>query len=523
MKRYVYIYIISLFFATSIVAEPLQGYSFLSPRSQSVDAARELVGWREYINRGDICGFYTAFAAMGIYQKSFRPYRIAEYFFGSNTLSISGSQNAQRDIDEILADYFGLSPLFTSDIALVPEIQNTIGDLDWYLGYNNWYFRIHVPFVRSRTSFCLLEDIHNNGANNFFPALYMDGLAVAPAALSFAQAITQQLTWGQVKEGLQFGRIACSQCKTGTSDVQMALGYNWIATDISHAGFNLRWSVPTGNRSEALFLLEPMIGNGHHWEVGIGFTGHIIVWEKDVDQNLGVYLDINATHLFSAKQRRSFDFGRICCPEDLYNFGSRYILMKVFDSAGNYTGTTVPAINRTTLLCKTYHNFQLDLALMLGYSSCWLDIDLGYSAWIRSKEHVCLLESLPENTYALKGIQNTNSSVGVLSNATQSRTATLVGDNFTDQALVVDTPSPQFVSTADLNVLSAAAPTAFTHKIFWNISHAWKDYNLCRRFTPFIGFGGEAEFESLHPREFTQPNKNSVSQWAIWIKGGFAY
>lgn len=503
--------------------QSLQGYSFLSPRSQSTDAARELVGWREFINQ-DFCGFYSAFAAMGIYQQSYRAYRIAEYFFGDNTREILGSQNTNRSNTSILADYFGLSPKFSSDVVLDPQIQNGIIDLDWYLGYNAWYFRVHAPIVWCKTTFKLNEQIHDPGTQDPFPALYMDDGVVQPAAFSFSTAITSQLTYGQVVEGLQFGRIACSQHKMGLSDVQMALGYNFITTDTSHAGLNLRMSIPTGNRSKALYLFEPIVGNGHHWEAGLGFTGHWIFWEKDTDKNLGMYLDINMTHLFESQQVRSFDFKKIHPVDcDNYNFGSRYILMKEFDAAGNYTNKTIPAINRTTLACKTHYNFELDLAIMLGYSSCWFDFDFGYSPWIRSKEHLKLLhQGIAENTFGLKGIQNVALAPSVASNATQTETATLTGNNFTDQALVVDVPSPQFVNTSDLNLCSAAVPTAFTHKIFWNLSHAWKDYQY-HATTPFIGFGGQWEFESLNPRDQTEPNKNSISMWTIWIKGGVAF
>lgn len=529
MKIYHIILYAALFFTrvftfetTAFQQYSLQGYSFLSPRSQSTDAARELVGWREFINRGDICGFYSAFSTMFMYQQSYRGYRIAEYFFGSNTLRIVGSQNPNPQSNTILADYFGLSPAFSSTVVLDPTIINGIIDFDWYLGYDDWYFRVHAPVVWSKTTFKINEEIDETGSTTPFPALYMADGMVQPAALSFSDAISQQLTYGQVTQGLHYGRIACRQNTMNLSDVQIALGYNVVADDIHHAGFNFRLSIPTGNRSQARFLLEPIVGNGHHFEAGVGFSGHWIVWEKDTHQNLGVYLDINMTHLFASRQVRSFDFIKRNDPCDDYNFGSRYILMKEFDAAGNYNGTTIPALNRTTLACKSHYNFELDMALMLGYSSCWVDLDFGYSPWIRSKEHLKLCQSIPANTFGLKGIQNVALAPGVPSNATQTITASLTGDTFDQQALVVDVPSPQFVSAADIDICSASAPTAFTHKIFWNISHAWKDEE-CYNTTPFFGFGGEFEFESLNPRYRTEPNKNSVSMWSVWLKGGVAF
>jgi len=498
----------------------LQGYSFLSPRSQSVNAGRELVGWRDFINLGCQNGWYTAFYAAPQYGTSFRNYRIAEYFFGNNEISVAGSNYQNRD-NFILADYFGLSPDFLSEVGLNPKINTGLIDFNWYLGYKKWYFRIHAPVVWTKTEFELNEIVQESGAGTPFPALYMADGAISAPARSFTQAMATQVTYGEVREGLQFGRIVPCQKITRLSDVQMALGYNFIADEIMHVGFNFRCYAPAGNRSEARYLLEPIVGNGHHWELGMGFTTHFLVWQKDTDQHVGIYFDGNFTGILPSTQRRSFDFGVSSC-QNQSNFGSRYILLKEFDTAGDYTRNAFPAINYTTLYCRVHNNFQMDIALMLGYSSRWVDFDIGYEVWLRSKEHVCLLEGLDAKRFGLKGIQNVALAPAVISNATQTETATLEGNYYPDRLLVVDTPSPQFVSTEDLNLSSGAAPMAFTQKVFWNLSHAWNHLESTS-VAPFVGIGGEFEFEGLNPRRTTEPNQNSVSQWALWIKGGFAY
>ena len=512
--------------ASTIQSSPLfHASSFLSPRSTSTNAARELVGWRKYINRGDMPGFYSAFYALGAYEQSYRPNRIAEYFFGQQKISISGSLNTNRNINDLLADYFGLSPAFVSDVIMFPKIITNYIELNWYAGYSSCFFRIHVPFVWEKTFYKLKETVYDSGQTVPFPALYMADTAVTAPATSFSQAIETKVTYGQVEQGLNFNRIAHKQCKNGVSEPQLAWGYNVVADDLSHIGFEARLCAPTGNSSKSLFLFEPIIGNGRHWEAGIGFTGHWVVWEKDIDKSLAVYLDINLMHKFKAKEIRSFDFKQHIMPPctDKTNWGSRYILLKEFDGNGNYTGNTIPGVNVTTLPCKVKNDIYIDLALMLGYSSYLVDIDLGYGAWVRSKEEIELCASLPFNKYGLKGVQNVALAPGILSNATQSN-ATINGNYFTDQVTIEDNPSPVFVNTHDINLQSAANPTSFTHKIFWNISHAWENEDrICRWVIPFLGFGGESEFESLHPRRITEPNQNSISQWALWIKGGVTF
>lgn len=523
MRRTQYLMVVVMALSLSAQPAPLIGRSFLSPRSQSTNAARELVGWREFINRGDACGFYGALSGLLQYGRSFRSERIGQYFFGSPTLVISGSNNTFRADQALLADYFGLSPDFLSEVTFAPQIKTALLDIDWYGGWGAWYLRAHMPLVWTKTSFGMCETVFDDGAGFPFPPLYMDDGAVVAPASSFKQAISGQLTYGQVTQGLQYGRIACEQSERGISDLQIALGYNIRSCPLSHLGLNVRFTVPTGNRSKALFLLEPMIGNGHHFEFGFGFTGHWTVWEKDCEQQLAIYLDLNIMHLFASRQVRSFDFGdgtcnKRCGRED-DNFASRYMLVKMFNN-GVYSNTTMPAINVTTLPCRVHNDIQVDLALMFSYISPWIDLDLGYGAWVRSREKISLCDGVAADTYGFKGIQNVALAPAVPSPATQTKTATIFGNYFIDQAVIVDVPSPQLVSVADLDLDSAANPTAFTHKLFWNVSHAWKGACIVM---PFVGFGGEVEFSSLRPDSGNEPYQNTISQWALWIKGGIGF
>lgn len=502
--------------------QPLHGKTFLSPRSQSVNAARQLVLFHRYINL-PCKDFYGAFSITPEYGGSFRPERIAEYFWSNDTLVITGSQVTNRDNEtQILADYFGLGPLFQSTVAMKPEIRTALVDFDLYLGYQDYYLRIHVPYVWTKWHYKLRESISPNvPIPDFYPPLYMDTGAVAAPAQSFIQAIAGNLTWGQVSQPLKFGRIDGAHSQRGFAEAQIALGWNFINDECEHAGFNIRGSIPAGTRSKAIFLFEPILGNGHHPELGIGFTGHALVWEKDGQQTVEIWTDINLTHLFNSRQRRSFDLINPSDPNNIEfkGFGTRYILAKEFDAVGNYTGVSQPAINITTLECDVSVAIQVDLVIMASYQYCNYTIDVGYNAWLRSREMISNREKIPNNTYALKGIQNVSTGIG-LSNATQS-TATIFGNEFTDQATVADPFPPIFFNDSQIDESSAQASRGFTHKLFGNFGYSWDDcYNYA---APFLGIGGEVEFEGLNPRHEIKANKNSISQWGVWIKGGFGF
>lgn len=497
--------------------QPLHGKTFLAPRSQSVNAARELTLWHRYINQ--YCkNFYGAFSITPEYGHSFRPARLAEYFFADDELVITGSKVTNRDnTTQILADYFGLSPLFQSTVRMEPEIRTALIDFDLYLGYHDYYFRMHIPFVWTKWIFELHETISPEVLpQSPYPALYMAPAVVTPPASSFTQAIAGNLTWGDVTQPLQFGRIAGAQSEHGFAEAQVALGYNFINCEIGHAGLNIRGSIPAGTRSKAIYLFEPFIGNGHHAELGVGFTGHLMLWEKDGQQNVGIYTDANITHLFNSRQRRSFDLINPSDPENLnfQGFGTRYILAKEFDALGNYDGKILPTIDVTTLECDVSVAIQIDAVIMASYEYCGYTADLGYNVWFRSREMISNRDPIPHNKYALKGIQN------AVGNATQS-TATIFGDSFSAQALVADPNPPVFFNDDQIYESSAEATRGFTHKVFGSFGYSWQECDYCVE--PFIGIGGEVEFEGLNPRHEIKANKNSISQWGIWIKGGFGF
>ncbi len=511
-------------------AQPLEGISFFSPRSQSVNAARDLVGWHPHIHRFDMKKTYATFTVMPSYTHSVRDRRIAQALFGTDTLFISGSLINNRGTNDILADYFGLSPTFQSTVRLRPRLQNAMAVFYGYLGLDSLleglYVRFAAPAVWTKWDFKLEEEIFNDGSGTPFPPRYMtDNALVAPVS-SFKNAIKGGITFGDMQEGLAAGKIDGARSKGGISDVQCVIGWDPLIRENGHAGFNLRVAAPTGSRPTSEFLFEPLIGNGKHWELGVGFTGHVVIWEKDGDQELTVHAEANVTHLFGARQKRSFDLIGTDKQAESQNFankrfGSRYILLKIFDENGNYTGKLAPTINKTTLSCDVSMDVQFDFVLMFGYTHKGIVFDIGYNGWLRSKEKISLKETLPEKRFALKGIQDVRDAAGNNSNATQS-TATLHGNNLSQQAAVIDIPSPVFFSTDDLDLRSAGSPRVITHKFFTHLGYTWVDRPE-NEVEPFIGFGGELEFEGINTRNTPQEDSNTLSQFGVWLQVGLAF
>ena len=135
-------------------------------------------------------------------------------------------------------------------------------------------------------------------------------------------------------------------------------------------------------------------------------------------------------------------------------------------------GVSLPTIDATTLECDVSMAIQIDAVIMASYEYCNYTADLGYNVWFRSREMISNREKIPNNRYALKGIQNVATGSG-LSNATQS-TATITGNSFSEQALVADPNPPVFFNDTQIDESSAQATRGFTHKVFGSFGYSCK-------------------------------------------------
>jgi hypothetical protein len=449
------------------------GNSIIIPRSQSVNAARELVGWQQFINRADEdCNTYGAFAFTAEYQQSFRNNNLLQCLFDGDIITTTGANDFicdkncnnnynnigalkiqgrcvnNRDPNAWLADYFGLDPIFNSTVFFMPKIQNGIFDFNFYVGLDKWmpggYFRIHAPIVWTKWQLNAYEIIHNAtipfGASGF-GAGYMGPTEISILGTSFLNTMDGTFSFGDLHEPLAFGKFCNSPNAIGCgnnggtlvrlSDIEMALGYNFLLCEDYHFGLNLRGSAPAGNKPSGQCVFEPIVGNGKFWTLGVGLSAHAVLWRdcECPDRTLSFYIDANVNHLFNSCQRRSFDL--IGKPNSRYALIEEFALptgTTVTNNAGTgfqanlfvnpiaataagstipdaqYTGNLFYLINKSTLDAKVSFAGQADIALKLSYTTTNWDLDLGYEFWGRSKEKICLCKgAFPEATYALKG------------------------------------------------------------------------------------------------------------------------
>lgn len=594
---------------------------FIAFRSQGFNAERELVGWQKQINKSCMNELYGSFSVAPEYTRSLKPDRIRECLFAdaltcgttckSPVIKIQGSKVTDRDPKALMAENFYLPTDFSSEVSFKPRVENFLVDLNFYLGLDNFiegiYFRIHTPLCYTRYDLNMCETIKDKGTNNydigyFNNTIIPTGTIEDPTAYGLArESLLSSFTDYACNEGaitgidnityrgLDHARISTKALtETRLAELTAALGWNFWTGKHYHVGFNVRAAAPTGNRPHGCWLFEPIVGNGHHWELGGGLTAHWCWWtNQDETKDFTTYFDANVTTLFSARQERTFDL----CHKPL----SRYMLALKYTKhvdnlmAGDnqipfaqFDNEFIPLANLTTIPVDVSVPLHVDVSLKCSYSHCNWQFDLGYGFWYRSCEKICTRfdcckTGFADSTYGLKGdafvygfalengipyqpgvalsasehnatifngtdnysenpttwSANTNidlplPAMTTISNITYDLYTKTIGEAITQ--VNTSFPQPLYINECDLDI-DGAKTSGLSNKLFGHIGYTW---NQCCCLTPYFGVGGEVEFgqcdklckrtiQECHKHETDCCTRCSLSQWGLWLKGGFSF
>jgi hypothetical protein len=399
-------------------------------RSQAFDKTRRVAGetHHTHLDRQDN-DYYGIFSITPAYYQTFRANRLAHCLFGDDlqgddcsTLKIQGSQVANRDPKAWLADYFYLPTSYDGTITFKPQIKNILADFDFYLGLEDYacgtYLRISAPLVNSRWNLNICESrttgtsgypegyftANELPADQLLESFGTYAIGNAPGNGSIFQASANANNVTTFFDPLQFARISPkSRTATAFAELRVELGRNFYQTECSHFGLNVQASAPTGSKRNAQYAFESVIGNGHHWELGFGATGHALFWQSTTEsRELGFYFDATVSHLFKGREQRTFD---LCGKPD-----SRYMLAMKFSQvntaapvlqgsaiAGDTTAGIAasalfdrefaPVANLTTLDIGVSVALQADIVAWFNYTHCNWSVDVGYNFWGRTSEH----------------------------------------------------------------------------------------------------------------------------------------
>lgn len=553
------------------------------PRSQGFDPA---AFFNPYYY--DCCGFtddcYNLFFGFR-YTQSIKNKNIKGTLFGKRNgdITFSGTKAAERKETDFRADDFGLAPNFLDNLNLKPQIRNYIVDFSIQFNLENYwnclkntYFRINTSLVNSVWDLNGKENIQKSATTDFssFPETYMS-IQAASSAENLETALSGNFLFGDMKTKWEHGKFKFkSQKKVALSNIDLILGYDLLRCDDSHFGIFLRTGIPTGTRPNAKYFFQPIIGNGHHWELGFGIDAHYNLLNCD-NTCIQLYLIGNVAHLFKDTQFRSFDLkdshsktGNLSQNGEL----SRYLLLKEFSQDGIYSGNLINAINLTTKKIQSKFDIQADVMAQLIFRRCNFTFGLGYDFYFRSREKIKIKEPFFENSAKKYGIKGNTGVAARLwfSNPANPNFGNLTGNNYilhstesemrlfnansipvdnqvylqspvtpvgqegarwdqltpfsssniplpdSDSLIIEDStfkPAPVFLTDKDINICSGIIPSQISHKFFTYLNY---EFENCTCYQPYLGIGTEIE---IAPKCKTA----TLNQWGIWFHIGLNF
>ncbi len=460
-----------LFLFTFIIthAQNTQVISFISPRSQGFDTPRFISGWDTITHIPTQNKLYSTYGFVLETTTSFRPERINQCLFGQDIVRkdgddtewkdfiiVSGSQTEHRSAQQDwLADYFGLPTDFSSVVRFRPRVNNVIVEAQSFWGFNNivkgLYVEIFLPLVYTNWKLDIGEAVINSGINGYAPGYFNpNGVERSDLLKCFSQYIAgysvpniSDLTFQPLTQGKM---ALCARRAVHFAELRTNLGYDWFIHDLHHVGIKTQLAIPLGNRPHGKFLFEPIVGNGHHYELGIGITAHAVAWENSTqDQKVDCFADITVNHMFKSSQRRAFDLkGK---PNSRYMLAEKMTPIISDNLTGNgnipiaqFDHEVSSIVNFTTQDIVVSINVQADIALSLSYTHNRNYWTIGYDAWKRGCENISLkhCENFPENSWAIKGDAQVYGFVGESSNSSDLPIGTAVPLSATESQATIN-------------------------------------------------------------------------------------
>jgi hypothetical protein len=519
-----------------------KGQNLIQPHAFSVSSSREIMlekaAWDPM---KDEEGWHGTFGVGFNYQRSFSrkcttdntgccndlgslPFWAAN---GTNTMTIGGNDTG-NDLD---AYQLGLGPVTTTGtVALNPLVYQTGADFLFYFGSHKtergFFVKAHAPVgvisINPRLAYTdtITAVDYQLGALNSGAAA---GTIEAPYE-NISQAFAGGESAGFLK-AMNRGLISCARTSAAKfGDAEFALGYNVYADECKHLGIAVRFSAPTGNKAEGVYVFEPVFGRNGHWAAGGEIIGHWKFWESDTDNKYAqVFFDGTALHLFNSKHIRSFDLAA-------NGAGSKYMLLAKYSdlvTGAAFQNEIINAVNITTLGVKS--TFAVEGNFALGFDFHWNNwsFELGYEGWGRSCEKLsidCACGTATNfNQYAVLGRQTPFATNGTTVLDLAQPLATIGASTDHKNTVGEDAANGILDATAGANRIPADAATAldidgqraravYSSKPYAELRYTWTDCD----YVPYLAVTGGAELPHIHKNE-------ALKVWNIGVNGGIAF
>jgi hypothetical protein len=339
-----------------------------------------------------------------------------------------------------------------------------------------YWFQVEAPIVYVKNNMHLTETIINNGGG----ATQATGFGGLPDVSTMKDAFKQA--------GMLYGKIDGAQSKTGLADLTLKVGYDNPFLNRKDLFMNMFVGVvlPTGNKPKAVYMFEPIYGNGGHTAFMMGSHGEVDLG-KFKQGKLWLSWNAHTQYLFQNTQKRSFDL-------KLNGQWSRYLSMYE-TQAKRVAGTAANAtfgINLLTQDAKVTPGYSGTFDTMLSYVGSKYYGGVGYSTFIRQAEKVELAKAWQYTEASITAYDLTADDMN------RFRTiGTAYADlDETDDALLAP------IAEIDIDVNSAAHPSSVSHMVHANLGY----HDKTRRYPFIVEAGASYEFSR---------QKTALNRWAL--------
>ncbi len=356
-----------------------------------------------------------------------------------------------------------------SSITINPKQSVVGGSLSLRLPFaQKFWATLEIPVMQVKNNLNLVEtftygapfNAATNGVGLYDETTGRPSIPVATMIQAFRQ------------DGMLYGRIEGIQKKAGIADMTLKVGVDIKnQTDLYLTGY-AGIIFPTGNRPNAEYMFEAIVGNNHHWAL-LGGTYLQLFMNESKKTKTWLSMLFESEYLFENTQMRSFD---------LYN-GPWTRYMQIFRNEGARTleedigaaptaGARTWGINYFTQKVRVTPGYQGTFNINLGTFGKKWNGTLGLNTIVRQAENVTLFEqwkigpqiaSLP-----LYGVSMSPGSLEPLRNIS---TLPSYAAQYGSTGIGGTVDQPFYVQEANLNLDSAAHPAARAHTAYATLGY----------------------------------------------------
>ena len=490
--------------------------SFLATRPAFLSASPEMIsGFRSDRLHFRQDGLHGTAEAVIFGNKSTDDRSLARYFFMNGKTDLIAADVSSNDFPpqpyDLFTRHFNIRTrlsTFRSQISIRPETSQAGVGLMVRKAFcvneekgRGFFTSLSAPIMKVRNNLNFQETIINNGGGVRFTtgAVETNPYWVANMTEAFQQA------------AFQFGKISpFAMTETGVADIEWKVGYEWIQQEPFHLESYLGLLIPTGNKPNAEYLFQPIVGQGHHWGIIYGSAVGIHIWENsDASKTLRVEYALHSQYLFKNTQCRSLDL--MCKPWsryiELYSDVDQAIVALTLASDVDRELFKSNGINLLTTDVKVRPGFSFNMTMAGIYDTGNWSLEAGYNLYYRQTE--CLKLACPwQEGPAIKYI-NGEGFTNPVRDITGNRLLEFAPEISNSKTALIDYKF-NVLTEQDLNLNSAASPSILTYTLYGSAGYNWSD----REYPLFANLGGSYEFSSSNA---------AIERWTIWAKMGLSF